>query len=74
MYFRVYERDLVRERKANRLKRRRFWAAGVNDMIAAIHTYSESTTNAKWLVALSSRVSNEVIIPDNANEVMITII
>ena len=34
MYFRVYEPDLVRERKAGRLKRRRFWAAGVNDMLA----------------------------------------
>ncbi|KDR77552.1 hypothetical protein GALMADRAFT_65908 [Galerina marginata CBS 339.88] len=34
VYFRVYEHDLVRERKAGRLKRRRFWAAGVNDMVA----------------------------------------
>ncbi|PPQ67538.1 hypothetical protein CVT26_006839 [Gymnopilus dilepis] len=34
VYFRVYERDLVRQRKAGRLKRRRFWSAGVNDMIA----------------------------------------
>lgn len=34
VYFRVYERNLVRERKARRLKRWRFWAAGVNDMIA----------------------------------------
>lgn len=34
VYFRVYERDLVRQRKAGRLKRRRFWVAGVNDMIA----------------------------------------
>jgi hypothetical protein len=34
MYFRVYEPNLVRERKEGRLKRRRFWAAGVNDMLA----------------------------------------
>lgn len=34
-----------------------------------MHTYSESTTNAKWLVALSSRASNEIIIPENAHEV-----
>lgn len=34
MYFRVYEPKLLRERKAGRLKRRRFWAAGVNDMFA----------------------------------------
>ena len=33
-YFNIYESDLVRERKARRLKRCRFWAAGVNDMIA----------------------------------------
>ena len=33
-YFNVYEENLVRERKARRLKRRRFWAAGVNDLIA----------------------------------------
>ena len=34
MYFRIYEPELVRERKEGRLKRRRFWAAGVNDMLA----------------------------------------
>ena len=34
MYFRVYEPELVRERKAGHLKRRRFWAAGVNDILA----------------------------------------
>lgn len=33
-YFRTYEEDLVKERKARRLKRRRFWSAGVNDMVA----------------------------------------
>jgi hypothetical protein len=33
-YFHVYEPDLVKERKARRLKRSRFWAAGVNDLIA----------------------------------------
>lgn len=33
-YFRQCEPDLVRERKAGRLKRRRFWAAGVNDILA----------------------------------------
>ncbi len=31
---RVYEPELVHERKAGRLKRRRFWAAGVNDIVA----------------------------------------
>ncbi|KAH9487316.1 hypothetical protein JR316_0001389 [Psilocybe cubensis] len=34
VYFRVYEPELIRERKARRLRRRRFWAAGVNDIIA----------------------------------------
>ncbi|KAG1847850.1 hypothetical protein DFJ58DRAFT_730028 [Suillus subalutaceus] len=33
-YCAAYEADLVRQRKAGRLKRRRFWAAGVNDIIA----------------------------------------
>lgn len=33
-YFRIFEPALVRERKAGRLKRRRFWAAGVNDILA----------------------------------------
>ncbi|THU77015.1 hypothetical protein K435DRAFT_703391, partial [Dendrothele bispora CBS 962.96] len=31
-YFRLYEPDLLRARKRRRLKRRRFWAAGVNDV------------------------------------------
>lgn len=31
-YFSQYERDQVRARKAGRLMRKRFWAAGVNDM------------------------------------------
>jgi hypothetical protein len=34
VYFRVYESKLIRERKAGGLKRRRFWAAGVNDILA----------------------------------------
>ncbi|KAG6369125.1 hypothetical protein JVT61DRAFT_1455 [Boletus reticuloceps] len=34
-YFMLYEPELVRVRKANRLQRRRFWAAGVNDIWAA---------------------------------------
>jgi len=34
MYFHVCEPKLIRERKAGRLKRRRFWAAGINDMLA----------------------------------------
>lgn len=34
VYFRVYEPELLRERKAGRLKRRRFWAVGVNDILA----------------------------------------
>ncbi|KAG2359833.1 hypothetical protein BDR07DRAFT_1291218 [Suillus spraguei] len=33
-YFAAYEPDLVREQKAQRLKRKRFWAAGVNDLFA----------------------------------------
>ncbi|KDR70020.1 hypothetical protein GALMADRAFT_230371 [Galerina marginata CBS 339.88] len=33
-YFKLYESDLLRERKQGRLKRRRFWAAGVNDILA----------------------------------------
>ncbi|KAG1797415.1 uncharacterized protein HD556DRAFT_1431118 [Suillus plorans] len=33
-YFATYEPDLVRERKAQHLKRKRFWAAGVNDLFA----------------------------------------
>ncbi|EDQ99277.1 uncharacterized protein LACBIDRAFT_316760 [Laccaria bicolor S238N-H82] len=33
-YFHAYESDMVKERKARRLKRRRFWAAGVNDLVA----------------------------------------
>lgn len=34
VYFKVYEPHLVRERKSGRLRRRRFWAAGVNDLWA----------------------------------------
>ncbi|KIK37536.1 hypothetical protein CY34DRAFT_15632 [Suillus luteus UH-Slu-Lm8-n1] len=33
-YFAVYEPELVRQRKARQLKRKRFWAAGVNDLFA----------------------------------------
>ncbi|KAJ7820410.1 hypothetical protein B0H14DRAFT_3089252 [Mycena olivaceomarginata] len=33
-YFSIYEPELVRERRKNRLRRKRFWAAGVNDMWA----------------------------------------
>ncbi|KAJ6583713.1 hypothetical protein B0H10DRAFT_2234752 [Mycena sp. CBHHK59/15] len=33
-YFAIYVPDLVRQRRANRLKRKRFWAAGVNDLWA----------------------------------------
>ncbi|KAG1798669.1 uncharacterized protein HD556DRAFT_1440373 [Suillus plorans] len=33
-YFAIYESDLVRQRKARRLRRKRFWAAGVNDLFA----------------------------------------
>ncbi|KAG1875957.1 hypothetical protein C8R48DRAFT_591755 [Suillus tomentosus] len=33
-YCAAYEADLVHQRKARRLKRRRFWAAGVNDLFA----------------------------------------
>lgn len=33
-YFVTYEPELVRQRKAQRLQRRRFWAAGVNDIWA----------------------------------------
>ncbi|KAJ7161615.1 hypothetical protein C8R46DRAFT_1194158 [Mycena filopes] len=31
-YFPIYEPDLVKQRRANRLKRKRFWAAGCNDL------------------------------------------
>ena len=31
-YFVTYEPHLMRERKANHLQHRRFWAAGVNDI------------------------------------------
>lgn len=34
VYFHVYESKLIQERKAGRLKRLRFWAAGVNDILA----------------------------------------
>ncbi|KAJ7251060.1 hypothetical protein C8J57DRAFT_1238923 [Mycena rebaudengoi] len=33
-YFALYEPEMVRERRKNRLRRKRFWAAGVNDMWA----------------------------------------
>ncbi|KAF9538452.1 hypothetical protein CPC08DRAFT_651431 [Agrocybe pediades] len=33
-YFLIFEPELVRERKARKLKRRQFWAAGVNDLFA----------------------------------------
>ncbi|KAG1801180.1 hypothetical protein EV424DRAFT_1351975 [Suillus variegatus] len=33
-YCAAYEADLIHQRKARRLKRRRFWAAGVNDLFA----------------------------------------
>ncbi|KAG6848989.1 hypothetical protein H0H93_012194 [Arthromyces matolae] len=33
-YFHRFEPQLVAERKSRRLKRRRFWAAGVNDLLA----------------------------------------
>ncbi|KAG6378350.1 hypothetical protein JVT61DRAFT_14075 [Boletus reticuloceps] len=33
-YFAIYEPELVKQRKANRLQRRQFWAAGVNDIWA----------------------------------------
>jgi hypothetical protein len=33
-YFAMYEVELVRQRKARRLQRRQFWAAGVNDLFA----------------------------------------
>ncbi|KAJ7133065.1 hypothetical protein C8R44DRAFT_730264 [Mycena epipterygia] len=33
-YFSVYEPELVKERRKNRLCRKRFWAAGVNDLWA----------------------------------------
>ncbi|KAG1778332.1 hypothetical protein EV702DRAFT_1179015 [Suillus placidus] len=33
-YFANYEADLIRQRKARRLRRKRFWAAGINDLFA----------------------------------------
>ncbi|KAG1736064.1 hypothetical protein EDD22DRAFT_852297 [Suillus occidentalis] len=38
-YCAIYEADLVHQRKARRLKWRRFWAAGVNNLFALILTY-----------------------------------
>ncbi|KAJ7795944.1 hypothetical protein B0H14DRAFT_2391133 [Mycena olivaceomarginata] len=32
-YFAQYEPDLLRQRRANRLKRKHFWSAGVNDIL-----------------------------------------
>lgn len=32
-YFRQFEPHLIRSRKQGRLRRRRFWAAGVNDIV-----------------------------------------
>ena len=32
-YFKIYEADLFRERKTRRIKRRRYWCAGANDII-----------------------------------------
>lgn len=46
----------------------------VNDLITAISAYSESTTNAKWLVVPNSKVSNDIVIPDNAHEVRVPLI
>ncbi|KAG1796638.1 uncharacterized protein HD556DRAFT_1431265 [Suillus plorans] len=51
-YFAIYEADLVRQRKARRLQRRRFWAAGVNDIVAV-------DQHDKWLrfsLALHTRI------------------
>ncbi|KAJ7265692.1 hypothetical protein C8J57DRAFT_1620785 [Mycena rebaudengoi] len=33
-YFQIHEADLVRVRRQNRLRRKRFWAAGSNDILA----------------------------------------
>ncbi|KAJ7748183.1 hypothetical protein DFH07DRAFT_775804 [Mycena maculata] len=33
-YFSVFEPELVKEHRKNRLRRKRFWAAGVNDIWA----------------------------------------
>ncbi|KAG1843638.1 hypothetical protein C8R48DRAFT_618652, partial [Suillus tomentosus] len=41
-YFAAYEAGLVRQRKARRLQRRQFWAAGVNDLFAV-------NQHDKWL-------------------------
>ncbi|KAG1893790.1 uncharacterized protein F5891DRAFT_1131149 [Suillus fuscotomentosus] len=46
-YFAIYEADLVRQRKARRLQRRRFWAAGVNDIVAV-------DQHDKWLQLILS--------------------
>jgi nuclear cap-binding protein subunit 1 len=43
--------------------------ASVNEMIISIQAYSDATANAKWLVALSSNISNNVAIPSSAHEV-----
>ncbi|RDB25057.1 hypothetical protein Hypma_007524 [Hypsizygus marmoreus] len=33
-YFEIYEPELIKQRRANRLRRKQFWAAGVNDILA----------------------------------------
>jgi len=41
-YFHTYELELVRQHKANRLRRKQFWAAGVNNLFAV-------NQHDKWL-------------------------
>ncbi|KAJ7601591.1 hypothetical protein B0H17DRAFT_1155239 [Mycena rosella] len=44
-YFAMYEPEFVKERRKNRLQRKRFWAAGVNDIWAVDLTSTSETKN-----------------------------
>ncbi|KAG1729360.1 hypothetical protein EDD22DRAFT_982663 [Suillus occidentalis] len=74
-YFATYEPELVRERKARRLKRKRFWAAGVNDLFAvdqhdkwlrfglALHTGIEPFSGRiKWIRVWHSNRNPQLIL------------
>ncbi|KAG1796073.1 uncharacterized protein HD556DRAFT_1234916, partial [Suillus plorans] len=74
-YFSKYEVDLVRQRKARRLQRQRFWAAGVNDLFAvdqhdkwlrfglALHTGIEPFTgHIMWMRVWHSNRNPQLIL------------
>ncbi|KAG1764120.1 hypothetical protein EDD22DRAFT_979130 [Suillus occidentalis] len=74
-YFSKYEVNLIRQRKARRLQRRRFWAAGVNDLFAvdqhdkwlrfglALHTGIEPFTGRiMWMQVWHSNRNPQLIL------------